>query len=446
MKNHFVKLAILFALSFTLIVSCSKDDKSNPNENALSTAIITHTGGSIETAEGIKITFPINAISVDTEVAIGYTGTEPTTFPNTNVQILGKAFTVKITANSLNQSAILEIPTPVGYSNSEETVILISKQGTNSYYPLFFYKSEGKLIAKLDYINYQDLYPALRSNNKNTIIGNTTLIVTIIKYLQTPPAIEMGLKKVETNIDNTITFNPLPILNKTDKVLIMVHGWISSPSLTWEDFILKIKPRIACAGYTQYLTFGYNSSLSIDQNSTILSTLLKTKTNGATVDIIGHSMGGLVSRSTIENHGCSSIVRNLITLGTPHKGSSAANLRTLLGLALSSNYSGSNFSINTQGLRDLIPSSVFLTNLNDNPAPTTNYYPIAGLINNLLKFDGVVTEASARGIQNNLNLIKGQSYIVPGAIPHLAMTNNDDPIILNVAERLNTYNKCTSKL
>jgi uncharacterized protein (TIGR02145 family) len=439
MKNYFKKLALLFTVVILLIVSCSKDDKTNPTENPLTTEIITPAGGDIETNEGIKITFPANSVSVDTEVAIGYSGTEPTTFPNPNVQILGKAFTVKIDTNTLNESAVLEIPKPTGFTNTDETIVLISKEGSNTYYPLYFNESGDKLVAELDDINYQDLYPSLRSSAKANSLG-TILFVYIIKYLQTPPAIEMGLKKVDVSVGNTLTFTDVPIIGSSDKVLIMVHGWISSPSSAWKGFLTKIKPKIECAGYTQYLTFGYNSSLSIDENSILLANLLQTKMNGATVDIVGHSMGGLVTRSAIENHGCSGIVRNLITLGTPHLGSVAANLRTFLGISLSSSYEGSNYSVNTQGFRDLIPSSVFLTNLNDNPAPTTNYYPIGALFNNILEFDGVVTKISALGIQNNANLTIGNTYVVPGPIPHQEMTNNDDPIILRVAEKLNLYN------
>lgn len=437
MKKYFKKLAFLITVSLLLLVSCSKDDKSNPSENSLTTAIITPTGGNIETNEGIKISFPANAVSVSTEVSIGYSGTEPTTFPNPNVQILGQAFTIKIAANSLNESAFVEIPKPQGYTNIDETVIVISKEGTNTYYPLFFHESGDKLIAELDEINYQELYPSLRSNTEALL---TTIIFYIIKSGQIPSAIEMGLKKVDSNADNTLSFNAVPVLNNTDKVLIMVHGWRSSPS-AWKNFLPKIKPQIQCAGYTQYLTFGYNSSLSIDENSVILANLLQTKMNGATVDIVGHSMGGLVTRSAIEDHGCSGIVRNLITLGTPHRGSFAANLRTFLGISLvSSGIFSSDYNINTQGFRDLIPSSVFLTNLNDNPAPQTNYYPIAALINNTIRFDGVVTEASALGIQNNASLTAGKSYVIPGNPPHTAMPDNEEIIILRVAEKLNLYN------
>ena len=240
MKIFFEKLALLFTVSLLLIVSCSKDDKSNPTQNSLTTEIITPIGGIIETNEGIKITFPVNAVSVNTEVSIGFSGSEPTTFPNPNVEILGKAFTIKIAANSLNQSAILEIPKPLGYTNTDQTVIVISKEGTNTYYPLFFHESGDKLIAELDEINYQELYPSLRSNSESLY---TTIIFYIIKSGQIPPAIEMGLKKVNSNSDNTLSFNDVPVINNADKVLIMVHGWRSSASV-WKNFLPKIKPKI----------------------------------------------------------------------------------------------------------------------------------------------------------------------------------------------------------
>jgi triacylglycerol lipase len=42
------------------------------------------------------------------------------------------------------------------------------------------------------------------------------------------------------------------------------------------------------------------------------------------VDIVAHSLGGIVSRIAIENYGLGSNVRTLITLGTPHQGTYSA--------------------------------------------------------------------------------------------------------------------------
>jgi len=431
-------LAVLFIL--LIIFSCKKEDESTESEeNSLVTQIITPIGGSIGTADGIEIIFPIGALSVDTEVTVGYDGTEPTTFPNPNVDIIGKVFTIKINADSLNKTAILKIPKPEGYTNLNETIILIS-DGT-TFFPLFFEEDSKQLVAQLDYLNYTQVYDTI-INNRNTSGVGSYLTVWIIKNLQTPPLNQMGLKKVDLDINNEMTFSTVPTLNSTDKVLIMVHGWTGSPSPAWSSFLNKIKPQITTSDYTHYLTFGYNSGLSINDNGIILSDILQTTINGAKVDFVTHSMGGLVARSAIENHNCEEIVSNLITLGTPHQGSPAAVLRYFLGFTIGvigvdpSAYIS--YNVNTQGFRDLNTFSTFLTNLNNNPAPITNYYPISAIKDLHHLNDGVVRKPSALGIQNNDNLLIGSTFMIPGLMPHIKITKNDG-IILNVAVMLNSY-------
>ena len=69
---------------------------------------------------------------------------------------------------------------------------------------------------------------------------------------------------------------------------------------------------------------------------------------GSEVDIVAHSMGGLDSRWAIEKLDAAQYVDDLVTLGTPHQGTYVAYLGAL-----------------TDGGRDMIPGSDFLTALND---------------------------------------------------------------------------------
>ncbi|WP_254536018.1 alpha/beta fold hydrolase [Halomarina litorea] len=66
------------------------------------------------------------------------------------------------------------------------------------------------------------------------------------------------------------------------------------------------------------------------------------------VDVVAHSMGGLDTRWCVEELGGAHLVDDLITLGTPHQGTYAANLGAL-----------------TEGGRDMRPGREFLTDLND---------------------------------------------------------------------------------
>lgn len=85
------------------------------------------------------------------------------------------------------------------------------------------------------------------------------------------------------------------------------------------------------------------------------------------VDIVGHSMGGLLARYYIEFMGGDKRVKHCIMLGTPNAGSKLAP-----------------FALSPLG-RDLMPGSDFLTELNAAPLSTTvNYTTIFSLHDNLV--------------------------------------------------------------
>jgi triacylglycerol esterase/lipase EstA (alpha/beta hydrolase family) len=57
---------------------------------------------------------------------------------------------------------------------------------------------------------------------------------------------------------------------------------------------------------------------------------VKARTGATKVDLVAHSMGGLVSREYIKNLGGTAHVDSLIMLGTPNYGTSIANIATFL--------------------------------------------------------------------------------------------------------------------
>ena len=85
------------------------------------------------------------------------------------------------------------------------------------------------------------------------------------------------------------------------------------------------------------------------------------------VDLVGHSMGGLVATELLKSLDRGRRVRSVITLGTPHRGSPLARLgaRVLRGL------SGS--------LEQMLPEAEFLRALHAQPLPRgTALYSVAG--------------------------------------------------------------------
>jgi pimeloyl-ACP methyl ester carboxylesterase len=75
------------------------------------------------------------------------------------------------------------------------------------------------------------------------------------------------------------------------------------------------------------------------------------------VDVVGHSLGGLVATELLKNVDCGARVRRVITLGTPHAGVSLARWAAIATLGLS------------PSMQQLVPGSRFLARLATRPVP-----------------------------------------------------------------------------
>jgi len=78
---------------------------------------------------------------------------------------------------------------------------------------------------------------------------------------------------------------------------------------------------------------------------------VKAATGEPAVDMVAHSLGGIVARLAIEDHGLAGSVHTLVTLGTPHQGTHPARYA------------------NTPCLRDLRLDSPLVARLRDTPWP-----------------------------------------------------------------------------
>ena len=78
---------------------------------------------------------------------------------------------------------------------------------------------------------------------------------------------------------------------------------------------------------------------------------LRINLNVDKVILVGHSMGGIIARNYVQNHGGAARVSSMITLGSPHHGSKLAP-----------------FAISQMG-RSLLPGSAFLNKFNSVPWP-----------------------------------------------------------------------------
>lgn len=139
-----------------------------------------------------------------------------------------------------------------------------------------------------------------------------------------------------TPSDYTVAFTPVPVKapasQRMDPVIIVpgILGsankngtWIIDPVFHVYDNLIET---LQANGYTKDVTlfpFGYDW-----RNSNVVTAeLLKQKINEikeicrcAKIDVVAHSMGGLVTRQYIESNAYTNDIDQLIFLGTPHKG------------------------------------------------------------------------------------------------------------------------------
>ncbi|MBT0571426.1 alpha/beta hydrolase [Curvibacter sp. CHRR-16] len=115
------------------------------------------------------------------------------------------------------------------------------------------------------------------------------------------------------------------------KVALFIHGFTANA-----DYMVPIMEEFALAGYTS-IAYNYPCYDGIDSAAQALQGLLaifNTNTQGALeknkIVVIGHSMGGLVTRALVAMCSGHNFVRKALTIGSPHDGTLVK--KALLGL------------------------------------------------------------------------------------------------------------------
>jgi pimeloyl-ACP methyl ester carboxylesterase len=216
---------------------------------------------------------------------------------------LGKAETI----NGKTQITIERLPEPTVNSRSLQGSIKILFQKV-------FYESGGKQLGvKFD-------YPLLRIANVSDS-GR-------VKY-------NANTKEIQTQIASA------------NKILLYIHGFIGSTEGLLPSVLAKTtengQQKTLQDKYDLVLAFDYeNLKTTIQENAKLLKQRLEevglTANNGKQLDIVAHSMGGLVARTFIEQEDGKHIVQHLVMLGTPNAGSPWPKIQdwafTALGIGL----------------------------------------------------------------------------------------------------------------
>lgn len=134
---------------------------------------------------------------------------------------------------------------------------------------------------------------------------------------------------------------PRPTARHADqRTIVFVHGYLANKSS-----FLPLAAWLRLRGHKQALMFNYPSTLGVEAGAILLKRFLKQNVRGGRIDLIAHSLGGLVSRVYLQQLGGARRVDRCITLGTPHQGTYNA------------------YWVPTRVGRDLRPDSGFLARL-----------------------------------------------------------------------------------
>jgi triacylglycerol lipase len=99
------------------------------------------------------------------------------------------------------------------------------------------------------------------------------------------------------------------------RTVVLVHGYGGNRTT-----FLPLSAYLRAHGLRQILAFDYRSSGGIEHGARALRDFLRRSVRGGRVDLVCHSLGGLVARVYLEQLGGARRVDRCITLGTPHRG------------------------------------------------------------------------------------------------------------------------------
>jgi triacylglycerol lipase len=99
------------------------------------------------------------------------------------------------------------------------------------------------------------------------------------------------------------------------RTVVLVHGYLANRST-----LLPLAGYLRWRGIKQVLSFNYRSSEGVERGAIALRDYLRRHVRGGRIDLVGHSLGGLVARVYLQELGGARRVDHCITLATPHQG------------------------------------------------------------------------------------------------------------------------------
>jgi len=99
------------------------------------------------------------------------------------------------------------------------------------------------------------------------------------------------------------------------RTVVLVHGYLAN-----RGPLLPLRAYLRARGHKQILAYEYGGGAGIEQAAIGLRDFLRERVRGGRIDLVCHSLGGLVARVYLQQLGGARRVDHCITLGTPHRG------------------------------------------------------------------------------------------------------------------------------
>ena len=254
--------------------------------------------------------------------------------------------------------------------------------------------------------------------------------------------LEYGLRRYEPGLDAWVRLQDDE--RPGERVVLLIHG-LDEPGGIWD----QLAPALARVGHT-LLRFDYANDQAITLSADELGFAMRQldARGVGEVDMVCHSMGGLVAREWLTGGGYDTVslrVGTMITLGTPHKGSPWARLRGIAETREQVQRWAQSDDLDPTRLLgflddgtgqagiDLLPGSDFLSSLNERAMPTDlRVICVVGRTDEPSTMAGTVGSASARSALQDL-LGEKQAAVVLDEIDRLGRELGDGVVPVSSA-------------
>ncbi|MCE1247723.1 MAG: hypothetical protein LWY06_13870 [Firmicutes bacterium] len=356
----------LYILAFLMVMlpflsifpGCGSSSDIGSSQNNQVTAEIGPEGGTVKMpdADGSpEITFPEGAFFGNAKVTV--TDTDSIAQPENSEIIFRHNFKIRTEGAALSQSANISIKYTMDTSLPTQTLICVYNNGKHTLFNAA--ESSTGASGEVNFVNES----TTASGSKDETVYEADIAaadVPVIDNSGSTPTVKVSKLVGSQWVENTDNWTG-------SKVALLVHGINGSSA----DLLALGIHLSETQNYDGIYAVDYGLGYHIDDTGSVIANIISSRMpSGGKLDLFAHSMGGLVSRSALQNHGSAQYTRLLITMGTPHNGVFAAFLLSLITNKYLPGF--------IPEISDLSPGSDFLNSINKGTVINCNIYAAAG--------------------------------------------------------------------